>query len=849
MMHSIVAFLLGLLSLGGPILGASPVIQVTGGGTGTSSIPANYVLIGKDGNRITAVSTSSLGIASAADGAFSTTSATYFSSLGLSFSTTSTDYWKSVNNFFSTTSASHFSSVGLAFSTTSSNYWAALGLGFSTTSANYWETQQTARTADDLTNNSIEDLNDVAAMTEATGDLLGWNGTTWTNRATSTLFNTAASGVTGLLSGTDWTTFNSKMYSFATSTLSATSPLTGSFIQVGTGGTLGIQQGTAGQNGYLASADWTSFNSRLSTSTAQTLAGQGLFFSTTSNNFWASTGLGFSTTSSDFWASTGRAYSTTSANYWSSVGLGFSTTSTNYWSSLGLGHSTTSVAYQLTQNVTLGNATATNFFATLASSTRAFSTFASSSVQTVTGSLYLSGLNCSANTNGGALTVGASGLVSCSDDDSGGGSSGNMSGWATSTTAWSQLILYPVNGSEDVVFGGTGSGATTSAPFWWDVSATTSYIGNGGAGDSSITFGPNGSQFISGYYNTDSTYRISRGTSLGTDNLLSIKRSTGTFGIGSSTPWGLLSAASSTLGSTGYTIAIATNGYADMFAHSTTSGPRPGPRVSIGTTSRSYIGDRWAFVVNGPIYSTWDMSQCNTISAFANLTADSTFNQVCGDFLFDEDAQGATSLASTTPTGIPYATIWAGATAVRTAVTAAGDGAAIIPIGTGSTGLFTASSSPGMEVWIQASSTNATSTIFMVGFWQGAFGSDYAPSDATVAVTPGFGLVGTSSNWMAVVKNGTATAHFSDTGVAISSVTSDYTHQKINIDVLQLTADTYRVYFDINDVTRTWIDIAAGGGTRQLVNPRISVGARTAGNAKNIRVLQPIRVYQKMVQY
>ncbi|MEQ1668421.1 MAG: hypothetical protein ABL868_08220, partial [Sulfuriferula sp.] len=54
-----------------------------------------------------------------------------------------------------------------------------LANGFSTTSANYWETQQTARTADDLTNNSIEDLNDVAAITENFGDLLYWNGSAW----------------------------------------------------------------------------------------------------------------------------------------------------------------------------------------------------------------------------------------------------------------------------------------------------------------------------------------------------------------------------------------------------------------------------------------------------------------------------------------------------------------------------------------------------------------------------------------------------------------------------------------------------------------------------------------------
>lgn len=61
---------------------------------------------------------------------------------------------------------------------------------------------------------------------------------------------------TGCLSSTDWTTFNGKQYAFSTSTLTASSPLTGSFIQVGSGGSLGIQAASASQNGYLSSADY-----------------------------------------------------------------------------------------------------------------------------------------------------------------------------------------------------------------------------------------------------------------------------------------------------------------------------------------------------------------------------------------------------------------------------------------------------------------------------------------------------------------------------------------------------------------------------------------------------------------
>ncbi len=45
---------------------------------------------------------------------------------------------------------------------------------------------------------SIEDLSDVAAMTESYGNLLSWNGSAWTNIATSTL-NIALSNTTGIL--------------------------------------------------------------------------------------------------------------------------------------------------------------------------------------------------------------------------------------------------------------------------------------------------------------------------------------------------------------------------------------------------------------------------------------------------------------------------------------------------------------------------------------------------------------------------------------------------------------------------------------------------------------------------
>jgi hypothetical protein len=125
---------------------------------------------------------------------------------GSGFSTTSTDYWltekstddlaEGVNQYFTQERAqdavggilTDSSTIDFTYNDAGGIIQAAvIGNHFSTTSANYWETQQTARTADDLTNNSIEDLSDVAAMTENYGDLFAWNGSSWTDFATSSL--------------------------------------------------------------------------------------------------------------------------------------------------------------------------------------------------------------------------------------------------------------------------------------------------------------------------------------------------------------------------------------------------------------------------------------------------------------------------------------------------------------------------------------------------------------------------------------------------------------------------------------------------------------------------------------
>jgi len=68
--------------------------------------------------------------------------------------------------------------------------------------------------------------------------------------------------------------------------------------------------------------------------------------------------------------------------------------------------------------------------------------------------LTFTGFNCTTYVNGGALTADASGLISCSDDDGGGGASG----------LWQEDLgaISPLNSTWDVLIGGT---ATSSAAF------------------------------------------------------------------------------------------------------------------------------------------------------------------------------------------------------------------------------------------------------------------------------------------------------------------------------------------------------------------------------------------------
>lgn len=82
-----------------------------------------------------------------------------------------------------------------------------------------------------------------------------------------------------------WTSTTGALGSVGTSTLTASSPLTGSFIQVGSGGSLGCQTASGSQAGCLSSTDWNTFNNKFGAYDAWTHPSAGVSATTSSMIF------------------------------------------------------------------------------------------------------------------------------------------------------------------------------------------------------------------------------------------------------------------------------------------------------------------------------------------------------------------------------------------------------------------------------------------------------------------------------------------------------------------------------------------------------------------------------------
>lgn len=275
-------------------------------------------------------------------------------------------------------------------------------------------------------------------------------------------------------------------------------------------------------------------------------------------------------------------------------------------------------------------------------------------------------------------------------------------------------------------------------------------------------------------------------------------------------------------------------------------------RVSVGTTTQSGVGANWPFTVQGEIYSTKRTLFCENVNVLMNLAADST-QGICGGFMFDEDAQAVTARGTDTLSSaiqVPAVFMFAGSgtqTAPWTQTAAAGDGAGITMPGAVNQAWAYASSSPAFEALVSATSTNATSTMFVVGF-----GNATGPAtDYSIAPTNGFFFTASSTaatgNWYAVAGETSGTRTFVDTGIASSASPSLTTpvFQRMRIRVVpDLTTGVSTGFFYIDETLVA--TIATTGSTYNGFTPLVSVGKVNAGLAVGIYVSY-IRAWSDLV--
>lgn len=271
----------------------------------------------------------------------------------------------------------------------------------------------------------------------------------------------------------------------ATSTLTASSPLTGSFVQIGSGGSLGCQTASGSQAGCLSSADWTTFNGK----------GSGSVTSVATNN-----GI------------TGGTITTTGTlSLDQTFGAIWTTASTTFVNGVTMGRSTTT------------SATTTNLFSTTASSTNLFSTNSNIGATTIT-TLAGAGLtNCNSASN--ALTwTSSSGLFGCNTIT---GGSGGVSPWSTTTSSVTGELINFSNNTTDIVT--VGGNATTSAKFYLDPNTTTASFGTGAT---NIQFVGNANSYITNNLGIGTTTPYARltvfGTSTGAENAFEVANSAST---------------------------------------------------------------------------------------------------------------------------------------------------------------------------------------------------------------------------------------------------------------------------------------------------------------------------------
>ncbi len=428
--------------------------------------------------------------------------------------------------------------------------------------------------------------------------------------------------------------------SVGTTTLSASSPLTGSFTVVGSGGSIGCQTASGSQAGCLSSTDWTTFNNKqapISASWPVTLSGTTVGFA------------GLSTTTN---LTVGDVPYVTGANTFGQVST-----------------STPSIGSVLTYSGTLGNL--------LGGSSGTFSIANSA----VTNAMLA---NSSVTVNGVSISLGGSGTVASTtllgDNNTFGGvdlftnASSNFGGtWQTFSPSHFDTFVYPFIGSATssvITFSGgistpeltnlTSNGLTYTAGGNGTLNTVATSSVSAGTG---VTFSGTPGALVGGTALTINTPWTISGSNIYNNN-------GGNVGIGTTSPYALLSVgntggigfttATSTFNTTGginlasggcFAIAgaclSASGGGGGITAIGPTGQTTSGPTVTFATTTSTQNGLTSALTITGSGSTiTFEPSLLGTLAVGGGGTGQTSFTS--GQLLYGSGTGALSSVGTTT---------------------------------------------------------------------------------------------------------------------------------------------------------------------------------------------------------
>ncbi len=307
-------------------------------------------------------------------------------------------------------------------------------------------------------------------------------------------------------------------------------------------------------------------------------------------------------------------------------------------------------------------------------------------------------------------------------------------------------------------------------------------------------------------------------------------------GIGTTTPWGALSIASSTMTNGNYLtplFVISTSSsqfgrLVEVYATTTTLAQRgangthdSGVRMVIGGMNGGHYNMANSYLdqleVNGRINTMeWVLADCSAMFLAANAVASDAAN-ACGQWAFGEDTNGSWG-SDSTANGVLFGTL-----SVATALT--NDGAGLFfGNGLSAGSLSIATSTPVIEAIARINNAEATTTTFVVGF------ANRGLTSSTYETEPSAGcfFLATSStpNWLAVCRTALTTSTQVNTGFASSTtLTGNGNFYRFRVE-----ADNNHARFFIGSSTaplRVVADISTNYPSTNALAGQISFG-RTA---------------------